>query len=304
MRRWLLGFCFFLLGVISVSSQTRADLLLHEGIALHDKGRYEEAIQAYKKAVDIRPQSMQIHYEMAVTYLALKKYEEVIKSCEKALRSDDELQNKMLIYSLMGSAYDNQGKSQKAIEVYDLALKDAGEDYLLHFNKGVTYTKMGNKAEAEKSYIRALALNITHPSSNLAMGDLLTSEGKTASAFFNYCFFLLLEPDTKRSRDVLKTIVGEDAVADAAYIKLYEMLGALYEGKSTLDLSTVPNIYKSFYLPFFKSMIAEGHLEAYCRKVSVSMDKTSAGWLSRNEDKVNNLHSWVTYNLKNYSSMN
>lgn len=304
MRRYLLSICICFLEIIAVSGQTRADLLLHEGIALHDKGKFDEAILIYKKAVDIRPQSMQIHYEMAVTYFAMKKYEEVIKSCEKALRSNDELQNKMLIYSLMGSAYDNQGKPDKAIEMYNLALKDVGENYLLHFNKGVTYTKMGNKAEAEKSYIRALALNITHPSSNLGMGDLFTSEGKVASAFFNYCFFLLLEPDTKRSKDVLIKIIGEDAEGDVAYAKLYEILSAFYEGKSTLDFSMVPNIYKSFYIPFFKSMIAQGHLEAYCRKVSVSMDKTSEGWLSKNEDKVNNLHSWVSSNLRNYSNMN
>lgn len=327
----LLLFCilFFSTGILSVMAQQEADSLLNKGIALYDKGEYAAAIKMYEKALTFEPESMHLYYEIAFTYMAMKKYPEVVTYCEKALTSRDSLQNKALIYSLMGSAYDNQGSSIKALEVYDEGLKACGDDYLLHFNKGVTYRKMKDTNEAIRSFIMALSLNPLHMSANFALAELLEENGNIGLAIYNYGFFLLFESDTERSKQALGRIMqmgiaekthsslpGSNgrltsteqlnrivaaAQAPSPYLKLYRIFGDFYGERDRLDEIGLPEMYKSFYIPFFTTLVGEGYLEVYCRKASVSMDKTSRTWISKHEKELQFFQSWVTVYWNKYS---
>ena len=327
----LLFFCIIFLWVaaIPLAAQQAADSLLFEGIALYDKGEYRAAIKMYEKALLLEPESMHLYYEIAFTYMAMKKFPEVITNCEKALASKDSLQNKALIYSLMGSAYDNQGMQAKALEVYDEGLKVCGDDYLLHFNKGVTYRKMKDTNEAIRSFIMALSLNPLHMSANLALAELLDENGNIGLAAYNYGFFLLFESNTERSKQALGRImqmgiaekvhaplpgfngrptsteqlnrIVAAAQAPSSYLKLYRIFGDFYGEREKLDETGLPEMYKSFYIPFFTALVGEGYLEVYCRKASVAMDRTSATWISKHEKEVQLFQSWVTAYWNKYS---
>ncbi len=49
-----------------------------KGKALYDVGRYEEAVQPLKKAIDIRPEHGRAHYYLALTYLKLGRKQEAV----------------------------------------------------------------------------------------------------------------------------------------------------------------------------------------------------------------------------------
>lgn len=327
----ILFFCIIFLfqGAVSIMAQQETDSLLSKGIALYDKGEYAAAIKMYEKALILEPESMHLYYEIAFTYMAMKKYPEVITYCEKALSSKDSLQNKALIYSLMGSAFDNQGNPAKALEVYDEGLKVCGNDYLLHFNKGVTYRKMKDTNEAIRSFILALSLNPLHMSANLALAELLEENGNIGLAVYNYGFFLLFESNGERSKLALESMMqmgisekvqlpipGTNgrptstqqlnriviaAQAPSPYLKLYRIFGDFYGERDKLDEIGLPEIYKSFYIPFFTSLVGEGYLEMYCRKASMSLDKTSRTWISKHEKELQLFQSWVTTYWNTYS---
>lgn len=326
MRQLIIGLCMLLVALVSISAQNDFATLLHQGIGLHDKGEYTAAIKVYERAVKLKPESMQLYYEMAFSYMSMKKYQRTIECCEKALASKDSLQNVALVYALMGSAYDNWGKPEQAIQTYDKGIKEFPDDYLLYFNKGVAYKKMKDNNEAVKSFISALSLNPRHLSANVELGGLLAANGNIGLAFYNYCFFLLFEPNTERSKNILSEIMKMDGSSTikaeskassgdnyllrgteqlnqlvsgvkttSPYLKLYKVLSELYEKQGKLDLAGLPEIYKSFYIPFFASLVGEGHLETFCRKASVSLDNSSVAWISKNEGKVETFHAWVNY---------
>lgn len=320
---------FLSFGVVSAVAQRSVDSLLYEGIVFYDKGEYNAAIKTYEKALKLAPESMQLYYEISLSYMAMKKYPEVIDNCRKALDSKDSLQNRALLYSLMGSAYDNQGKSAEALDVYNEGLKACGDDYLLHFNKGITSRKLKDNNEAIRSFILALSLNPLHMSANFSLGELLSENGNIGLAFYNYAFFLLFESDSERSKKALSSIIQAGitekqaqppvpgtskpssteqlnlivagAHASSPYLKLYRILGDLYGQREKLDQIGLPEMYKSFYIPFFTALVAEGYLEVYCRRASVSMDKTSVTWLSKHEKELKSFQSWVTAYWNKYN---
>ena len=68
----------------SQNATTRYD----EGLVLNNQGKYDEAIQAYDKAIEINPQ-----YAVAWNYKGIAlynqhMYDEAIQACDKAIEID------------------------------------------------------------------------------------------------------------------------------------------------------------------------------------------------------------------------
>ena len=96
--------------------------LIEEGIKLHDNGDYNGAIEKYKEALKIAPNSSRVNYEISFSYLVSKDYKKAVKFSKKviALQSGNEL----AAYIVYGSALDMQGKTKKSIKLYETAMKD------------------------------------------------------------------------------------------------------------------------------------------------------------------------------------
>ena len=60
-----------LFATLSIKAQSSSEKLIREGVSLHDKGRYKEAISSYEEALKVNPSSMSAVYEMSLSYLKL-----------------------------------------------------------------------------------------------------------------------------------------------------------------------------------------------------------------------------------------
>ncbi|MEO1404045.1 MAG: tetratricopeptide repeat protein, partial [Cyanobacteria bacterium J06635_1] len=58
------------------------------GNTYNDLKRYDEAISAYEKAIELDPDDATAHYNLGNTYKALKRYDEAISAYEKAIELD------------------------------------------------------------------------------------------------------------------------------------------------------------------------------------------------------------------------
>lgn len=307
----------------SANAQDTVETWIDRGIALHDQGDYEGAIQIYQEALKEYPESMLIYYEIALSHLSLFHYEEAIRWSEKALQAKDKVENTSLVYSVMASAFDNWGKYEEAIRIFDRGIQEDPDNYLLYFNQGITYRKMGEEKEAMISFLQALTIFPLHPSSLFHSANLLAENGYPGLAFYNYCFFLLFEPDTDRSRSAWENLMnlnkGSSPVpsftitdsnfrlqrnermdrqvtsqaAGTPYPRMYHTLRGLEEHLNEWNHKEFPKIYQSFYIPFFHHLITSGHLESFCRKTSAVADPSSATWITKHEDKITDLHIWV-----------
>ena len=98
------------------------------------------------------------------------------------------------------------GKHKKAIGVYERGLKSAPDHPLLHFNIGVTYSRMGKSDEAKEHFKRTLVGNPAYISAHLALGHEFLAADQNIPGLLALLRFLTLEPDPARSEGVLSLL--------------------------------------------------------------------------------------------------
>jgi tetratricopeptide (TPR) repeat protein len=179
---------------------------MNEGIKLHDNRRYDEAIAVYKKVLAENPDSPEVLYETAYSYFAKNDFQNSIEYSLKAARYKSDFLP--IIYVMLGNVLDDSKQPQKAIEVYNLGLKINPENYLLHFNLGVTHRRLGKWQEARESFKKSAALNSAHGSSQLFLADTYYENKYRVPALLAATRFLILEPNTERTERATK-IIGE-----------------------------------------------------------------------------------------------
>lgn len=168
--------------------------LVKEGVQLNDQRKYADAIAKYNEALKIDPENAQANYEMAFTLLSSGKGNDGIPYAEKAIEKSNSLQFKAACYDMLGSIYDSDHQTQKAIEAYKNGIQTNPKYQRLYYNLGLTYFRNKQFAEAETNAIEAIKLDPKHASS-LRMYALVTfHQNKRANALMGFCSFLLLNP--------------------------------------------------------------------------------------------------------------
>ncbi len=79
---------------------------------------HQQAIMAYKKAIELNPELDQVFFPMAGSYYQLKEWDNAIIYYNRALKSNFENPD---AYLLIADCYEKKGEQQKAMENYRLA---------------------------------------------------------------------------------------------------------------------------------------------------------------------------------------
>ncbi len=201
-----LFFTLIVFGSIHYSYAQDTQSLYKEGVEFHDAGEYNKAIEKYREALKLQPESGTLYYEMAFSYHALKEYDNAIVNADKAiaLGSDD---TKRMAIIVKGSVLDDMGKTDESIKFYEKHLKNYPNDYLLLYNYGISCSRAGKRIEAEEAYNNALTSRITHPGSNLQLAYLKKEDGEKMRPMLGLYFFLLLENNTERAKSAYQNLV-------------------------------------------------------------------------------------------------
>ncbi|MDR1374838.1 MAG: tetratricopeptide repeat protein [Treponema sp.] len=182
------------------AEQSPAAALIQRGIYAHDQGDYAAAVEYYKQALKLEPDSPLIYYEMAFSYAYDGKYAESLASADagiKAARGDE--QYLAALYDAKGSALDNLGRPEEAITVFTEAIRRFGAASLLFYNLGITYYKLERYNEALDTLTEGVFNNPYHASGNYLLGKMLFDQNRKAQSLLCLYHFLLLEPYSRRS---------------------------------------------------------------------------------------------------------
>jgi antitoxin component YwqK of YwqJK toxin-antitoxin module/Tfp pilus assembly protein PilF len=311
--------------------------LITRGVALHDEQKYDDALKLYNQVPENDTNYTLATVEKAFTYYAKKDYETAIKMCEEALSAGTEYDNSL--YITLGSAYDDAGKPEKAIEVYDRGIKAFPKSHRILFNKAVTLEKQEKYAEAIETYKQVLKISPYHASTHIRLGSLAEKEGDLTRAMLCYDMFLLLEPASERALSVLQTLNsmvnkkydnsgakgvkfaenGEDFSEIENLIRKQLALNKNYKLETKADFPVVrqnqallsylathkgtKGYWESFYVPIFAQIYKEGRFEAFSYFLLSSSDNDKIKSLvAKNKGDISKFNDWKAEAFRNLNT--
>jgi tetratricopeptide (TPR) repeat protein len=163
----------------SEQGQDKASYWFDKGYDLDERqGKYDEAIQAYDKAIQT-DNDVGALFNKGFVLNKLRRYDEAIKAFNKYIQINPE---DAFAWSYKGSALDNLGNYAEAIKAHDKAIKIDPKNALAWTNKGSTLDNLGNYAEAIKAYDKAIKIDPKNALAWYRKGTALKLLGKTSES--------------------------------------------------------------------------------------------------------------------------
>jgi hypothetical protein len=182
----------------AAASTSDQDAALRTGVALHDQGKYDEAIAVYEEVLKQNPDNMAALYEMAYSLAEKKDY---AKSLEVAGRGTGYQSEQLpMFYDLLGSSYDLMGEPQKAIDAYKKGIQVVPDASMLYYNMAITYLESLKDADqARLTLEKAVEVNPTEPAIHLMLGQVYQNNGYHTPGLFAFATDLILDPTGSQS---------------------------------------------------------------------------------------------------------
>jgi len=187
-----------------ICAQNNVNEFVKDGVALHDNSEFEKAIDTYKKALKLEPNSSLVNYEIALSYFSKEDFKKSIKYSDKVIDINDEFL--LQAYLTKGSSLDMMNKTDESIEVFEKAIESTEGHFLLDYNLALNYYKKNLYEKAQKNAINAIQKNTNHASSHLMLTNINQQIGNRVEAILSGLYFLFLEPTTDRSLQVLNIV--------------------------------------------------------------------------------------------------
>ncbi|MCB5187713.1 tetratricopeptide repeat protein [Methylobacillus caricis] len=194
------------------------------GVALEGQGKYEEAVQSYRKALAINPSISEMHFNLGSALSQLGRDEEAITSYRRAIAISPGLavahfnlatllQKRRLLdeaiqhyrqavviepgffeaYGSLGTALQQQGHLDDAISCYRQAL--AISDHALgHFNLATALRDRGGLEQAISHYRQAIVLQPSYADAYNNMGEVFRDQGDMQQAVACYQQAIAIAP--------------------------------------------------------------------------------------------------------------
>jgi tetratricopeptide (TPR) repeat protein len=135
----------------------RAEEFYTIGYLMTELGRYQEAIQLYKKSLEVQPTAEAYTY-LGWTYGNMGDFKRAIEEAEKAIRTDPDFGNP---YNDIGVYLIEQGKEDEAVPYLEKAKR--AKRYCCHqfpyFNMGRIYLKKKMYDKAREEFKRSLEID-------------------------------------------------------------------------------------------------------------------------------------------------
>ncbi|MGA3269102.1 MAG: tetratricopeptide repeat protein [Verrucomicrobiota bacterium] len=162
------------------------------GVELAARGNLAEAIQHYKRALQLEPDNAGAQSNLGGALTRQGKLPEAIQHCERALQLEPD--NAKARCNL-GTALTAQGKWAEAMQQYQQALQISPRFAGTYDALGNLLSAQGKVAEAVQQYQQALQLDPDSAKTRCDLGAALAAQGEWSEAILNYQRALQINPD-------------------------------------------------------------------------------------------------------------
>jgi tetratricopeptide (TPR) repeat protein len=282
--------------------------IVDEGTALHNQGKYDEAIAKYKPILDKHPNNVPVLAKMASTYFAAAKYDDAVKIASQgsSIKSDFQPQ----FYMILGNSLDKLGKTDEAITALKQASEKLPDNALIHFNLAAILSNTGAFDEAKSHLKTAVQLDPKHASSHYALGQIYYKQEYRFPSMLALFRFLTLEPSSQRSQKALSMLeqnliaAGETPINEGDFAKYEPIMSSIQTSKQTrvelLDklFSGMVNekqqgkFVVDYYFPYFIALQKNGLVAPFAYYIYQSSDPEAAQWVKNHSDDINRFLEW------------
>ena len=176
------------------------------GAALQDEGRFDEAIEHYRRALAFKPDYAPAYSNMGTALRAKGQLPEAIATYQQALALRPDYPEAH--YNLANALLD-EGKLDDAIDQFRGAMQSTPGSVDVHNNLGIALASKGRPDEAIAEFLAALRLEPDSSKAHRNLGDALASRGSQAEAIEHLRRAVQLDPGDGSARYDLGSVLLE-----------------------------------------------------------------------------------------------
>jgi len=193
------------------------------GTLFRQDGRLAEAVAAYRRAADANPRALHVLINLGITLQEMTAYDEAVKALHQAIAVDG---HSFEAYYNLGGVLASQRRLPEAAMAYQAAAGINARVAWVHVNLGFVLQELGQIEAAVAGYRRAIALAPDLAQAHINLGSALHQQHDLQGSLAAVRRSIELEPRNARSQATLaQTLreIGDFAGAEAAYRHVLEL---------------------------------------------------------------------------------
>ena len=206
----------------------KSDFYCDLGSALSALGNLDQAREAFRKALDLKPNCAKSAFNLGNLYLRQGFYSEAAFSYQLAISIKGNLYQ---AYTNLAAVFNKQGEFQKALACCRKGLQYAAEYPALHINMANALQGNGNHEQAAVVLQKAITLAPLSPEAWGNLGNILNDLSKSNQAIDCYLRALQIDPDNSELLNNLGIVYNKLGLCNQAAV-CYKKAIALCPGQA------------------------------------------------------------------------
>jgi tetratricopeptide (TPR) repeat protein/tRNA A-37 threonylcarbamoyl transferase component Bud32 len=154
-----------------------------QGKALFELKKYQESLLSYDKAIQIQPNYLEAWAGRGFALASLQRYAEAISAFDKALQMKKDYPE---MWNAKGDAFRNLKQYDNAIKSYDQVIELQPDNYEIWYKKGLTLQTLQQYDDAITAYTKAVELKPDYEAALYNWGNSLVNLNRYEDAFKAY----------------------------------------------------------------------------------------------------------------------
>src|ERR1017187_2439159 len=150
-----------------------------DGMKALNEGKYDDAVQAFRKAIEADSKDYFAHFNLAMAYTLLERDLEAVAEYRKTL----ELKPALYEAELNGGiVLLRQKNPAEALPLLQDSAGQKPQEFRPRYYLAEAQLQTGDYAKAEESYVAAIALDAKSAGAQLGMAQVLVQQGRISEA--------------------------------------------------------------------------------------------------------------------------
>jgi rhomboid protease GluP len=201
------GAALILVLVAAFARKTHESMISYErGLICLENKSNDCAIEAFNRAIASDPAFALAHHNLGLAYLGKESYEQAINAFKKSLELNLEVSVRAMAYYNLGLAYLALSLDDEAIDAFKKSLQLNSQDADTHYNIGVAYLGKERYDEAITAFQQSLKLKPDQADAQIGLGEAYEAKGLYDQAIAVYEEALKLDPAEEEAQQKLNEL--------------------------------------------------------------------------------------------------